>query len=273
VSYNNLYDLYYEYDDEEMERPIADSYFLKYEEKLSHASQELFPQGLPNAHNLKQGAAPSCGFLATTFAQVKNDPHSVKEAIRANQDGKLEVSFPGVSKTIDVAPVTDAERALFSTAEDNGTWLTTLEKAWGIHIKSSNPLAAFEQTTYPEDAIEAWTNGEAVTTRVPKNPKGYREGELPDFLRTAHRELGAGHHVVAWTRHKEVDGRHFVPGHAYTVTAIDAKEGVITLRNPWGRLEPVDEDEKPLDGRDDGMFDYPLAEFHHKFAKIARQVG
>lgn len=272
VKFNGLYDLYYEYYGPEAEKPIADLYYGKYKLKLGNTANELFPQGLPNAFNIRQGAAPSCGFLATTFAQTQTDPFAVKESIQETKEGRLQVTFPGVKQTVTVEKPTDSEKALFATAEENGTWLTALEKAWGVHQKRENPLAAFEQTTYPEDAIAAWTNGKATTRRVPKDPKGYQKGELPHFLRTTHRELASNHLAVAWTRYDGIRGEDFVPGHAYTVTGIDYEDGTISLRNPWGHLEPKNENGEALDGRDDGAFEYPLAKFHTKFEKIARQT-
>ena len=271
VSFERLGDLYYEYSDDD-DRPMADRLYQKFDGKLRAASEDLFPQGLPNAHSLKQGTAPSCGFLSATFAHLLKDPHSVKNAITELDKGYYEVKFPGLDKAISVPPLTQAEKALFAGAESNGTWLAVLEKAWGIHQTKSDPLAAFEQTTYPEDAIEAWTNGKATTSRIPKQPNGYKKGELPDFLRTTHRELAANHLVVVWTRFDKLTQEDLVPGHAYTLTGVDYRDGTVTLRNPWGRQEPTDENGNAKDGVDDGLFEFPLAKFAENFGKVARQV-
>jgi Calpain family cysteine protease len=278
VTADKLYNIYYEYDSydgvyETEGRPVADAYFEKFQQKLSKAGTELFPQGEVDGLMAAQGRAPSCGFMATTYAQAKKDPRSIKESINQRPDGKLEVKFPGLEKSIELNPVTDTERALFSSAEENGTWITTLEKAWGIQQSKGKPLAAFEQTTYPEDAIVAWTDGEAKTTRIPKKTGELQKGEVPHFLKTTQRALESGHMAIAWTRFEGITGQHFVPGHAYTVTGIDPENGTISLRNPWGHLEPSDDQGKPLDGKDDGLFDFPLQEFHHKFQKIARQTA
>ncbi len=270
VPLDRLWDLYHDYTDEE-DRPIADSLYVKYSAKLGHAASELFPQGLPNAHRAKQGTGPSCGFLAPTFAQALNDPNRVKNAISELEDGSFQVQFPGLSKPITVSPLTDTEKALFATAEDNGAWIGVLEKAWGTHQSQRNPLAAFEMSTYPEEAISAWTAGPATTTQIPKNPKGYRKGELPAFLRTTQRELAANGIAVAWTRFEGLTEENLVPGHAYTLMGVNQQTGTVTLRNPWGRLEPADSEGKPLDGTDDGLFEYPLEKFTVNFGQIARQ--
>jgi len=139
VTLDKLFDYYYEYDayddaSSDEGRPVADAYFEKFQNKLARASTELFPQGLPQAQLGTQGSAPSCGFLATTYAQAKKDPGSIQEAIHELPNGQLAVRFPGLARAIKVDPVTDTERALFSTAEDNGTWITTLEKL-GVNTK------------------------------------------------------------------------------------------------------------------------------------------
>lgn len=272
VSFERLGDLYYEYTDEEDDTPQADGLYQKYEAKLKESTDELFPHGLPNGHLGKQGTGPSCGFLAATFAQLVKDPGVVREAVSQTEDGLLQVKFPGLEKAITISPATDTQQALFATAGQNGSWLTNLEKAWGTHTAGGDESRAFEVTTNPEDAIVAWTAGQATTARIPKNPATFPKGELPDYLKATSRELAADHMAVAWTRYEGFTVEGFVPGHAYTLTGIDHRNGTVSLRNPWGRQEPGNEN-GPFDGQDDGLFELPLAEFHKNFAKIARQTS
>jgi hypothetical protein len=271
VGYSRLYDLYYDYADDD-DKPIADSLYQKYEAKLRNSTDELFPNILPNGFMGKQGTGPSCGFLAATFSQLIKNPSAVKNAIHQKDDGQIEVQFPGLENGISIHPVTDTEQALFASAGSNGNWLATLEKAWGTHRADGDELRAFEMDTYPQDAIEAWTGGEATTARIPKNPKPTKEGELPDYLRTTSRELAANHVVVAWTRFDGLTQGGLVPGHAYTLNGVDHEDGTVSLRNPWGRMEPQGKDGRALDGHDDGVFEFPLEEFHKNFGQIARQT-
>lgn len=270
VSFNKLQDLYYDNCDDD-DRPVADSLYQKYQAKLADSRDELFPQMLPNGFMGKQGTAPSCGFLAATFSQLVKNPGVIAEAMREVDNGQVEVRFPGLQKPIVVNPATDTEQALFASAGTNGNWLTTLEKAWGTHLADGDQLKAFEKTTYPEEAIVAWTNGKATTSRIPKNPQPTPKGKLPDYLATASREIAANHLVVAWTRFDDLTVEGLVPGHAYTLNGIDHEDGTVSLRNPWGRLEPGDE-KGPFDGRDDGVFEFPLRDFHKNFGQIARQT-
>ena len=270
VSFNRLQDLYYDNAGDD-NKPVADSLYQKYQAKLADSRDEIFPHILPNGFMAKQGTAPSCGFLAATFSQLIKNPGVVADAIKERSDGQVEVQFPGLKKPVVINPVTDTEQALFASAGADGNWLTTLEKAWGTHQAGGDQLKAFEKTTYPEDAIVAWTNGKATTSRIPKNPEPTERGKLPDYLSTASREIAANHVVVAWTRFDNLTVEGLVPGHAYTLNGIDHEDGTVALRNPWGRLEPGDEN-GPFDGRDDGVFEFPLKEFHKNFGQIARQT-
>lgn len=278
VSFDRMYDVFYEYDAEENPEtgeydPLALALYQKYQKKFSEVSPELFPQTLPNGFMGHQGSAPSCGFLAITFDQATKNPATILNAISETEDGQYSVKFPGLEKPLVIDPPTDTETILGATARDNGRWLNTLEKAWGTHLAKTNPGAPMEQSTYPEEAIRAWTNGTADTIRVPKNPAPHEEGTLPRYLRTTFKELAAAHTVVAWTRFQDVERQHFVPGHAYTVTGIDYEDGTISMRNPWGRLEPSNSQGEAKDGLDDGIFEMPLKDFHKKFMRIARQTS
>ena len=271
VTYNRLFDLYHEYSDDDGE-PIADALYQKYQSKLDSSTDVLFAQDLPNGFSGKQGTAPSCGFLATTFSQMTKNPGVVKDTITELEDGKLQVKFPGLHKPVTITPVTDTEQALFATASGDGSWLTTLEKAWGTHLAGGDSSRAFEMTTNPEDAIRAWTGKSAATARVPRNPQPTSKGELPEYLSTATRELAANHLVVTWTRFDDLSEEGLVPGHAYSMTGVDYEDGKVSLRNPWGSTEPQGKDGKALDGRDDGIFELSIDDFQKNFQKIARQT-
>lgn len=272
LSPERLETLYYEYSDYDTDVPVADTLHQKFQDKLNRAPQELFPNELPNAHFIRQGAAPSCGFLATTFAVAKRDPQEVKEAIKETEKG-FEVRFPGLDKPVVVSPLTDSEKAMFSSAGKDGAWITVLEKAWGAHLSKGNPLRAFEETTNPKEAIVAWTGGKGATSSIPQDAPLVKRGETPAYLTGAAKELASEHVVVAWTRFNDLSDDDLVPGHAYTVTAYDPDKQKVTVRNPWGRQEPKGKDGRPLDGKDDGVFEYKVADFQRNFGKIARQTA
>lgn len=269
VTVDKIYDKSFEYDtdaekDEDV-KPVLEALYEKFAQKVGVGSEELFPDKMPNSEFIKQGTAPSCGFLSVTYAQTLKDPNSVHDAISQRPDGMIDVHFPGIKRTISMNPLTPTERLLASSAGDNGTWLPTLEKAWGKHLAKGNEGAALEMTTYPENAIEAWTSHEAGTWDI--TPKG----EFADTLKPVEMSLAAGGTVVAWTKNSGVKDGDFVTGHAYTVTAVDNKAQSISLRNPWGHLEPLNAKGKPKDGKDDGKFSISFEEFRQNFKSVAQE--
>lgn len=269
VSVDQIYDKSFEYDTEaendEDVKPVLEALYEKFAQKVGVGSEELFPDQMPNSEFIKQGTAPSCGFLSVTYAQTLKDPNSVHEAISPRPDGMIDVHFPGIKHTISVNSLTPTERLLASSAGDNGTWLPTLEKAWGKHLAKGREEAAFEMTTYPENAIEAWTSHEASTSDIPA------KGRLAESLKPVEQSLAAGGTVVAWTKNSGVKDGDFVTGHAYTVTGIDNEAHTISLRNPWGHLEPLNAQGKPKDGKDDGKFSISFEEFRKNFKSLAQE--
>jgi hypothetical protein len=256
---------------EEGEEVAADLYFSRYLSKLENASTELFAQGTPDGLQVRQGYGPTCAILATTVSQALLDPLVIQDAISQRPDGKVMVKFPGLPKPIVVAPTTDAETALFSTAGKNGTWLNHIEKAWGT-TQTSNPAAAFEQSSWPAKSIRAWTGEKATTTSVPKELTSYRKGQIPDFLRGLDEGLKSNRIVMTWTRNGEREIDNLVPGHAHTVLDFDAKRGAIKVRNPWGHREPLNKNGKARDGKDDGIFELTVKEYVQDFGRISLQT-
>lgn len=273
VSLDRIYDISFEYDtddtDEEFGRPVIEAMYQKFASKTVPLKTELFSDGLPNADSIRQGVSPSCGFLSATYAQVSSNPQSIVTAIQPGKDGAILVKFPGFVKTIEVSPLTPTERLLSASSGENGAWLGTLEKAWGVHLSKGRPEAAFEMTTYPEEAIRAWTNRPAHT--VDFSPKTTSKA-FSKLVADADQALQEGGAVVAWTKHEGFSEKDFVSGHAYTVTGIDRESGTVSLRNPWGRLEPVDKNGDAKDGVDDGKFSLSLKEFRDNFKSLAQST-
>ena len=56
--------------------------------------------------------------------------------------------------------------------------------------------------------------------------------------------------------------------HAYSVLEFDATTDMLTIRNPWGSTELVDENGRVRDGRNDGTFQMSLSEFKSTFHMV-----
>lgn len=271
VSLDRIYDISFEYDTEEVEqefgRPVLEALYEKFASKTAPQKAELFTSELPEADDIRQGVSPSCGFLSVTYAQVTKDPQSVRDAVQQISKDKIRVRFPGFTKAIEMRPLTPTERLISASSGEGGSWLPTLEKAWGIHLAKGRPEAAFEMTTYPEEAIKAWTNHPAVTADLPAKSS---DSAFAEFLGQAEQTLRSGGMAVAWTKQKGISEKDFVVGHAYTVTGVDRESGLVSLRNPWGRMEPTSRKGKAKDGRDDGKFTLTFKEFQANFKSLAQ---
>lgn len=60
-----------------------------------------------------------------------------------------------------------------------------------------------------------------------------------------------------------------IPGHVYTVLGYDPKTRSVKLRNPWGETEPVDQNGKARDGKNDGIFSISVEELTKQFSYMA----
>ncbi len=76
--------------------------------------------------------------------------------------------------------------------------------------------------------------------------------------------LGHGGAVVALSEPYEAGVPGLVADHAYTVLGVEDKNGqqFVNLRNPWGQKEPGH------DGKDDGLFQMPIAQFLKAYATV-----
>jgi len=99
--------------------------------------------------------------------------------------------------------------------------------------------ATYKPISYLSDATVVRTIEEAVADNRPVVAGTFGEEDDVDY---------SGTNIYAW--------------HAYTVLGVKRTEGEepkITLRNPWGEVEPAG------NGPDDGIFDLPLSEFRRLY--------
>lgn len=247
----------------------ADEYYHKSLTKLAGASDKLFGGKLPNGKRIQQGAAPSCAFLSATAAQAIIDPSVVRKAISELDTGEVSVKFPGLSKPVVLPASTDSEIALFSGAGKNGTWINQLEKAWGS-LQTKNSLAAFEHSSWPTKSIRAWSGGKSTSQKIPKDSPD----EAQVLLEEMAKNLAKNYIVTTWTyfSDKKTD-LTMVPGHAYSVLDVDASSQKVTLRNPWGHERFENKHGKPVDEKNDGIFELSYQDFTKNFQKVAMQIS
>ncbi len=215
---------------------------------------------------IHQGGIGDCYFLAAMGSLAATNPQAIKDMIKDNGNGTYTVTFPGDKKhPVTVKAPTDAELALYVKSGNYGVWPAVLEKAYGdwkrdttipqegagggdqidvgIDILTGKKTDKHKIKDYSEDELgkmltDAFRNGESITTDCWNNPKNARGGDLPT-------------------------------GHAYSVIGYDASTGMVTIRNPWGSGELKDENGRPLDGKNDGVFTMSLKEYRERFKNIA----
>lgn len=257
------------FEDEKDFYASADAYYKKSLSKLAKASDKLFSAKLPDGKQIQQGAAPSCAFLSATQAQAIIDPEVVRNAVSELDNGKVLVKFPGLSKPVVLPASTDSEIALFSGAGKNGTWINQLEKAWGS-LQTKNQLAAFEQSSWPTKSIRAWSKGKTSFQKISKDSPE----ETRALIREMANNLAKKYIVTTWTyfenKNKKID---MVPGHAYSVLAVNEESQKITLRNPWGNEKFENKHGKLADEKNDGIFELSYQDFSKNFQKVAMQIS
>lgn len=223
-------------------------------EKIEGTIDDVFGPGGPSPDAVRQGSYGDCFFHAALAGLAAQRPEDIENMIHDNEDGTYTVTFPGRDPITIDAP-TDAELALGATSGENGQWVAILEKAyrqdrgWAADLGGS------------DTGIGYLTGNDTQLSAVPLTTN---DQLIEDIQST----LDAEGVVVAGIGRGPF-GTDVIPdGHAYTVTAYDPETGLITVRNPWGRGEPVGEDGQALDGNDDGYFTLTLEEFRDLFTTI-----
>lgn len=239
--------------------------------KIQGSNRSVFGGGAPDPTSVQQGSIGDCYFLAALVGKAYRDPAAVKRMIADNGNGTFTVTFPG-RRPISVKAPTDAELARYSTSGQNGIWLAILEKAYG---QVRNDESWFGRTTVEHDAADG---GGFLSTGIGAVTGNGTDSDMLSLtsLDTTRAKLvaamKAGAVVTAGTSkalpwQEDIQGG-LVTGHAYTVVAYDRGADRITLRNPWGRTEPMREG-RAADGKDDGVFTMTLAAFDAAFSQIS----
>lgn len=235
--------------------------------RIRETSRDLFV-GEASTEHMRQGRVGTCDLNAAAGSIAAQDHgdadrNRLEDMITDNGDGTYTVAFPDESVTVD-AP-TDAEIARYSTAGENGLWMTVLEKAYG-ELEGDTDVAG--------DAGDGALPGTAVSNLTDGSDVDFLSTTSLDTTRTKLRNAFDNHEAVTAHIHKDApwgdSRRDGLPmGHAYSVVGYDEENDTVTLRNPWGRTEPVDADGNAADGTNDGVFTMSIAEFDSTFTNVA----
>jgi hypothetical protein len=257
---------------------LRNKYLFEYASGKIKKTTRTLLNGMPDPLAVCQGDIGDCWFLAAIvgLASIPDRRESIKEMISVHGAGQYTVAFPGIKKRISVTEPTDAEIALFSTAEDNGLWLVILEKSFGAAV---NRDTYFFVTSSDYDAANSLgsLNPLAEGIRIMTgNSVDFdvlaltSSNELRDKLLTARRNgkvvtAGIRANLDFWS---DNDAREngLPMGHAYTVMGYDAAKDVLRVRNPWGFGGAHWPPQWVIN---QGVFEMSMQDFHDSFSTIA----
>ena len=247
--------------------PVANdpAILTKHAGQLNYAKVEggqLFKDGV-SYDDVVQGSIANCYFVGSLAAIAKANPKAVEDCIKDNGDGTFtarfyKVDWSGKAKAEyvridgDIPTAGEGLPAKYGKCRDQKElWVSLIEKAYatwkggyeaiGNGGCSTDVLSAITGkgssyqnigTADPDRMFQ--TIKKNVDAKVPVTAGTYGEDQAPMY---------AGKNLYAW--------------HNYSITGAGEENGqkYVELRNPWGRTEPGS------DGKDDGIFKLPLADF------------
>lgn len=244
------------------------------------------PEQSINSRALSQGSVGNCYFISALGAVADRDPKAVRSMIKDLGNNMYEVTFPGDRMRPQlVSGPTDAEKISYGTISSSGQWAAVLQKAYGQYLQnnSNDPTHSFgnynSASRGSDGGGDPGTAVELLTGRRPSTNYDVKHTSLSDLEKSLVAASRGGALMTTWTgeswTHDQAHAKQdvldgLVRNHAYQVMGYDAKSKVITLRNPWGRTEfSTRPDHRPMDGKDDGVFQISLAEYQRRFQGLA----
>ncbi len=241
--------------------------------KLERFTGPLFKEE-PTAADVRQGAIGNCYFPAALAAVARANPQAIKDLIRQNADGTYTVRFfqyGDQTKPVEIqvdgdlyvrawgGPIYGSSLGGPTTPREMELWYPLVEKAYA-------------QWKGSYDTIGDGGSAGEVMSEVLGRPSSWggfisagAEERLFGRMKT---DLERGLPVAAGTHGKHRAELYTNTGvysnHAYSVLGVEEKDGqrFVTLRNPWGQSE------YGHDGKNDGVFSLPMAEFTKLFANL-----
>ncbi len=213
-----------------------DRVFKMYQRKLAVTPRALFPgDAPPSLHAIKQGDIGDCWFMCVIAAYAKLHPDKVRGMIEPKDKGYI-VRFAGRANPVFVMPPTDAEIALYTSAEKNGLWLTVIEKAFAKTFQQRENPKDFKKARGKRPLVEALEGGEpadaiAILTGFSGDAEDWDSPRLKKLLRALVTQKCL---ISTWLRDDESSTPGLWDGHAYAVIGYDPKGDRVTLLDPLG---------------------------------------
>ncbi|AIE84880.1 hypothetical protein [Fimbriimonas ginsengisoli] len=229
--------------------------------RLRHAPTFLFSPEGPKLSDVHEGWG-YCWFISHVGAVVHRDPYEIKQMIHETDKG-YHVTFPD-DVTVDLPPLTDAQRGIYDVKVDNGLWVRVLRMAF--FRRPPVTLRGPKGNLYPHvaKAMEGLTGFAMKAVPLVNDYAKVVPTENLDRLATdVRRQLTQ---TLAAKKLVIVDSG-LVPlpfgmtgNHSYAAFNFDPENDTVTLWNPWGdtsrpRAVPGRDPDYPRTG---GVFTVPL---------------
>jgi hypothetical protein len=215
---------------------------------------------------VKQGQIGDCYLTSALGAVAAQDPEAIKNMIKDNANGTYSVTFPDApDKPVTVNAPTDDEIAQFAGDTQYGSWPAVIEKAYGKRIDQNRVVAqdAIPDGSFLSTGLSALTGKDIDSDTLAFTSLSATDRKLTEAM-DDHRPVTAGVFKNLF------GGSSPIPdGHAYSVLDYDSDSKQVTIRNPWGNIEPHDARGHALDGNDDGIFSLSLQDFDKIFSEVA----
>lgn len=239
----------------------------------------LFQNGARVA-DVQQGSLADCYFPSAIAAIASVNPKVLEHAMKDNGDGTVDVTFQRFDRaTGKFSPETvtvdgdlyvgKSGGPFYGRSAGNQTparmerWFPLLEKAYAVWKGGTNGYQKIGSGGFSSDVFQAVLGQKAdyrdVTPATADATFDFIKGQLAKHL-----PVSTG--TYPETYHARFTNSGVFADHSYSVLGTREAGGqkFIRLRNPWGDTEPGGA--KPLDGKDDGVFELPLATYGKLFA-------
>lgn len=207
----------------------------------------------------KQGNIGDCYVLTAISALAKSNPEAIRKMIVDNKNGTYSVLFPGEAPIV-VPQTTRAEQLAFNGPSREGTWVSVLEKAYGMLIERRKcdfgiPQVALNPGGFEHEVLADFTGKMGESVLEPQLNKM----TVPQLSARFASLTKASLPMCCSTSKENFDPIH--ADHAYSIIGFDPKGtdgGTLTLRNPWHN-----------DGRRYGhLISISVKEFKNRFTRL-----
>ncbi len=242
-------------------KDLNDPAVLKKDTTVTYAWADgvLFKEGA-TADDLMQGMLGDCFVISGVAAIAAANPGAIEKAIKDNQDGTYTVTLfdPTVEgrtdKTIQVTvdgqlPTRNGGLVYGKNRDRQELWFGILEKAFAQVKGSYDTLGAGGKPSWVMHALTGRGMSETALTEMDEDVL------LSVFQECLKRGEAAAITTFGEDQQALYAGTGMYAEHGYSVLRVEEKngKGYVTLRNPWGEVEPKG------DGKDDGIFTIDLA--------------